>query len=217
MKYRICYRKTGRAVYISQLDFQRTFQRALRRAGLDITFSEGFNPHPIMSYSPPTPLFAESDAEFLDVALNGEPQTKTVYEKLSAVMPQGLVINSVSALGAADKPLSKCFSTADYEIILALDQAEASAAAEQTTAFWNEANSICISKLNKKKQTVQKDIKPLLFTFTAAPQDGMLKITARLAAAETILNPFDLIKALCSSVPALQGAHAYRIHKTAMK
>ncbi|MDR3292765.1 MAG: TIGR03936 family radical SAM-associated protein, partial [Clostridiales bacterium] len=63
----IKYKKIGNAVYVSHIDTLRTVIRSIRRAGLSISYSQGFNPHPELYLSPPLPLFVESEAEYFSV------------------------------------------------------------------------------------------------------------------------------------------------------
>ena len=60
------FSKTGEASYISLLDLQRVFQRALKRSGIPVWYTQGFNPHIYMTFSAPLPLGQESVAECVD-------------------------------------------------------------------------------------------------------------------------------------------------------
>ena len=66
---RIRFSKTGRARYISHLDLNRTMTRAVRRAGLPIWYTEGFNPKPKITFAAPLSIGTESMCEFMDIRL----------------------------------------------------------------------------------------------------------------------------------------------------
>ena len=91
-KLRLRFTKTGRAVYISHLDLMHTMQRAFSRAGYELKYSEGFNPHPQISIALPLSVGAASLCEIMDFRLNGEADLTELPARLSAVMPEGIRI-----------------------------------------------------------------------------------------------------------------------------
>ncbi len=180
-------------VYISHLDMQRMFQRAFRRAGAAFAFSQGFNPHPKMTYSPPLPLFTASDEEYLDVALVSPLDIATLHKAL----PDGVVINSARLLGSDDKPLSEMISTAAYEITIRCANAEA--VCQALSAAYNGADALTAEKRDKKKRLVQKDIRPLVKSAAFDIADGRIVIRCELSLKnDTLLNPHRFISALFS-------------------
>ncbi len=209
MKYRINYEKKDRLIYVSHLDMQRTFQRLFRRAGLDLEFSQGFNPHPLLSYTPPVPLFASSSDEYLDVSLKGGQDDAEVFEALLPLTPDGLVIKSVKRLNEPSRPLSECFKWAEYKITLG----NLECSAKDVNCFYECRSEIIIEKLNKKKQLKKVDILPMIKAFCVKDIEsdvkGCVEIECTLSMAnEALLNPFTLIKAIGDEVA---GAKNYKI------
>jgi radical SAM-linked protein len=90
------YKKEGRAKYISHLDMVRMFNRVFRRGGIPISYSEGFNPHPKISFILPLPVFYESECEVLLFSLTQKLPCDEIKDKFNAVMPDGLSVLSVS-------------------------------------------------------------------------------------------------------------------------
>ena len=88
-KLRLRFEKSGRAVYISHLDLMRTMQRAFQRADYGLKYSEGFNPHPILSILLPLSVGASSVCELMDFSLAEEADLAALLEKLTAAMPEG--------------------------------------------------------------------------------------------------------------------------------
>ena len=82
-KLRIRFEKTGRAVYVSHLDLMRTMQRAFLRAGFPLAYSEGFNPHAILSMALPLSVGTESVCELMDFRLR-EPADPAVLPEREA-------------------------------------------------------------------------------------------------------------------------------------
>ena len=70
MKLRIKFSKHGVMKFIGHLDVMRYFQKAMRRADIDIAYSTGFSPHQIMSFAQPLGVGVESNGEYMDVELN---------------------------------------------------------------------------------------------------------------------------------------------------
>lgn len=92
---RIIFKKEGRAVYISHLDINRFMTRAVRLAKLPIWYTEGFNPHPYITFAQPLSLGFASECELLDMKLTEDMDCFEVKNRMSAVMPEGIVITDV--------------------------------------------------------------------------------------------------------------------------
>ncbi|MDO4563199.1 MAG: TIGR03936 family radical SAM-associated protein [Clostridia bacterium] len=95
--YTVRYEKSGRAIYVSHLDFVRAFNRAMRRAHVPVAFSEGFNPHPKLSFAMALPIFYQSACELLEVEMTYAVSPDEVLCALNAVLPEGIRILSVQS------------------------------------------------------------------------------------------------------------------------
>ncbi|MYQ40200.1 radical SAM-linked protein [Streptomyces sp. LamerLS-316] len=105
-RIRLRYTKRGRLRFTSHRDFQRAFERALRRSEVPMAYSAGFTPHPKVSYANAAPTGTGSEAEFLEIALTEARDPDTLRKLLDASMPEGLdVIDAVEARtsGLADR------------------------------------------------------------------------------------------------------------------
>ena len=94
-KLRMRFSKSGRAVYISHLDLMHTFQRAFSRAGYRLKYSEGFNPHPILSIALPLSVGTSSACELMDFRLDGEADLTEMPERLTKALPEGVEVSEV--------------------------------------------------------------------------------------------------------------------------
>lgn len=117
-KYRIKFSKLGRIRFIGHLDLLKTFQRAIKRADLPISYSEGFNPHQKISFALPLPLGMESVAEYLDVRLDKDLTASEVFEMLRKEMPIGIDILNVYKLKDDEKSAASIVCAGEYEVIL---------------------------------------------------------------------------------------------------
>lgn len=89
---RLNFSKTGRAIYISHLDVNRMMTRAVRRAKLPMWYTEGFNPHPYITFALPLSLGQSSDCEFMDIRIEGDITDKEIMDSLNCVLPDGIKI-----------------------------------------------------------------------------------------------------------------------------
>ena len=92
--YHLRYEKTEKTKYVSHLDFVRMFGRAMRRAHLPIAFSEGFNPHPLLTFALPLSVGYTSECEIIEIVLSEVLDTAEIMERLNAVLPDGVKILS---------------------------------------------------------------------------------------------------------------------------
>ena len=99
-RIRIRYAKRGPLRFTSHRDFARAFERALRRSAVPIAFSQGFTPHPKVSYASAAPTGVASEAEYLEIGLQGEVDPQELVRALDAALSPGLdIIEAVVARG----------------------------------------------------------------------------------------------------------------------
>ncbi|CAM5361217.1 MULTISPECIES: TIGR03936 family radical SAM-associated protein [Streptomyces] len=130
-RIRLCYTKRGRLRFTSHRDFQRAFERALRRAEVPMAYSAGFTPHPKVSYANAAPTGTGSEAEYLEIGLTAPRDPATLRELLDASMPAGLDITD--AVEARTSGLADRLQASLWE--LRLDQVEPDEARAAVAAF----------------------------------------------------------------------------------
>ena len=119
-KYILEYARDHRVKYISHLDFIRMFHRAVRRSGVDFLFSEGFNPHPIMTVAMPLSVGVTSDGEYMKVGFEDNFSENEIKARINAALPPGFEIKSVYKLKAKEIDLTK-IKTAEYTVVAELE------------------------------------------------------------------------------------------------
>lgn len=92
---RIRFSKTGQARYISHLDTNRVFSRAFARAKINLYFTEGFNPHPYMSFSLPLSLGVESLCENVDIRILDDISNEEIKKRMNDSLPLGIRVVDV--------------------------------------------------------------------------------------------------------------------------
>ena len=117
MKIRIKFTKTGCMKFIGHLDIMRFFQKAIRRSGLPIAFSEGFSPHMIMSFAAPLGVGVTSSGEYFDMELTEEISSAEITDRLNREMVEGMQVISARKIpeGKAGKAMS-LVAAADYVV-----------------------------------------------------------------------------------------------------
>ncbi len=98
MKLRIKFKKYGPVRFIGHLDVMRFFQKAIRRAKIDIAYSTGFSPHQIMSFAAPLGVGLISNGEYMDIEVNSITSCQDVLERLNTATIPGLDVVSVKIL-----------------------------------------------------------------------------------------------------------------------
>jgi radical SAM-linked protein len=96
LRYRIEFGKTGPLRYTSHLDLARIWERTLRRAGVPVAYSQGFNPRPLIQLAATLPLGCESTCELIDMWVEGEaPSPDVLLAALRKAAPEGLIVHAV--------------------------------------------------------------------------------------------------------------------------
>ena len=90
LKIRIQFAKYGKMIYIGHLDIMRYFQKALRRADVDLAYTQGYNPHPILSFAAPLGVGITSCGEYADLEVNSSGSSKEMLARLNEVMVPGM-------------------------------------------------------------------------------------------------------------------------------
>ena len=151
---RISFKKKNEASYISLLDMQRVMQRVLKRSGLPVWHTLGFNPHIYMTFACPLSLGQESECECVDVKTEAEaPDFAQWKEALNAIMPAGIEVYNVEPV----QMKADLIAYACYEISYPADAAP-------VLAQYNALESVPVEKKSKRKtKTVElKDYVPAL-------------------------------------------------------
>ena len=118
VRWRLRYSKVGPISLLGHLDLVRELGRVLRRAGLQVRYTEGFHPKPDMTFGPALSLGASSLGEYLDVKLIAPPPVEDILARLNAAAPKGLGFVAAAALTVEDRSLSRVVDCAEYVVAL---------------------------------------------------------------------------------------------------
>ena len=157
MKVRIKFAKYGVMKFIGHLDMMRFFQKAIRRADIDVRYSEGFSPHQIMSFAAPLGVGIESFGEYLDIEVLSMDSTEAMQQALNAVMVEGVEILSVNVLPDQAKNAMASVAAASYQLAMKEGSFPIDDLAEKLQAFYAQ-ETIPYTK-ETKKSVVELDLK----------------------------------------------------------
>ena len=161
MKVRIKFSKEGPVRFIGHLDIMRYFQKAIRRAGIDIAYSTGFSPHQIMSFASPLSVGHESCGEYFDVELNSITDTEDIKMRLNRTMAEGIQILQVAVLDETEGNAMASVAAADYLISFRDSVSLPDDWKEKLTAFYKKDKIPVIKKTKKGEREI--DLKETIY------------------------------------------------------
>ncbi len=196
-KLRLRFEKTGRAVYISHLDLMRTLQRAFSRAGLELKYSEGYNPHPLISIVLPLSVGTGSVCEIMDFRLKGEEDLDMLPERLNRALPEGIRVTEVYEQTRKSVELKWL----EIEGFFEYDSREAGEMARALERFFAR-EEIRVQRKTKRGMG-ETDIQPAVRSLAFQPEEGQVRLRGVISAQEPTLNPELLAEALRQNAPEL--------------
>ena len=174
MKIRIKFRKWGSMKFIGHLDMMRYFQKVMRRADVDIRYSEGFSPHQIMSFAAPLGVGITSDGEYFDIEVHSTKSSEEMIKDMNATMVEGVEITGYVALPDNAKPAMSIVAAADY-VLSYKEGYEVPFSVEEwkshVAELFTDKKSFTIIKKTKKSER-EVDLKPLVYAFDVIELEG---------------------------------------------
>ena len=178
IKIRLKFTKHGPIKYLGHLDVMRYFQKAIRRAHLDVKYSEGYHPHQLLGFAQPLGVGITSDGEYLDMTLNTLPEDglQGVMHSLNDVMQEGICVTKIMELtDAKDKAMTQVAAAA-YTVMFRDGHAPAPGWEEALVEYCSQ-DAINIMKRSKKGEK-ETDIKPFIHEVLIMDETICLILTA---------------------------------------
>ncbi len=194
-RLRITFATEKTLAYISVLDLGRIWERSLRRAGVPLRYSQGFNPRPKLQFAAPLPTGGGGAAEWLDIWLEEAWEPARVAAALSGRMPADLTVVDIVAVPEAEPALSEQITTAEYRLWLREVEPERVAVA---VASLLAADSLPRPKRGRRSGRTY-DLRPLVESLTviAAPAPWTAALHIRLTARPSATGrPDEVLSAL---------------------
>lgn len=212
MRVRVQFSKTGKIRWTSHRDVARMWERAFRRIDLPLAYSVGFSPRPKVSFGLALSTGHESEAEYLDLELVGEPDVPSLPARLSAVLPEGISVLAAAVIGDRRDSLQHEVTSTTFEITCTgapLDEVRSRVDAALASS------SIVITR-TRKGVAAADDVRPAIVSVSGleavSGDDGSpcVRFTAELATQPRGLRPAELLTALS---PALEEVRVRRTHQ----
>ena len=190
---RLRFSKTGQAKYISHLDINRVFSRAFARAKLNLWFTQGFNPHPYMSFSLPLSLGVESLCENVDIRILDDISNDEVKKRVNDALPLGIRILDVY------DDFMDCHEIVYSDYVYKFEFLDNEKALEKIKEVLQSDTIMTQKKGKQGKRRVLKetDIKQFIEKYSISIRDNQIVLNIRLLAGpDKNLNPsllFDTI------------------------
>jgi radical SAM-linked protein len=177
-RYRIIYIKEDAARFISHLDLLRTFERAVRRAQLPVTFSQGYNPHPKLGFCFPLAVGLAGSNEYMDIELDRVLSSAKIINTLNSSLPPGLKVTGCCRLEDKTPPLMAAMERSLYLLKIEgidLPPVEAVQRCMDSVMKLSEAP---VSRVKKDGRQVLFDIRPGLLSLSAREDKGRILVEA---------------------------------------
>lgn len=188
MKYILFFKKQGYMAYISSLDTVLIITRALRRAQIPFSWTEGFSPHPKLSFSPSLSLGFESNTEFFEMELKENIAKGILKEKLNEELPNGLKITRII------EEVPHIFSMLSAHSFNILIEIEKNGSLKKEILNILGSDNLQIIKTNKKGKKVVYPLKDYIYNFSVKKRQKclLLKIILHIKGGKS-LNPKDIL------------------------
>lgn len=215
MKIRIKFAKEGAMKFIGHLDMMRYFQKVMRRAQVDIRYSEGFSPHQIMSFAAPLGVGVTSRAEYVDIEVLSTDSSERMVKRINDVLTEGVEVLSYKRLPDTAAAAMSVVAAADYTM-----RFREGYEPEDWDDFFRglddflQQESILVLKKTKKGER-QINIKPWIYKLERdRSENGRNQIKIRVAAGSAAnLKPELVIQAYMESRRWKLGEFALLLHR----
>lgn len=159
------FNKEGDMIYISHLDLQQLLQRAFRRAEIELVHSQGYNPHPKISYGNALALGTESQGEYVDVEIEDDLSVEEYLKRMNEQLPKGIEFITAIEITKQTPSLASTIEFGEYIYTIELEKPLTKEFIKSKILDFMSQNEIIITKKNKKGKLVESDIRPMIRQF----------------------------------------------------
>ena len=200
-RFEMRFSKRGRAKFLSHLEIATAIVRAFNRGGIAFAYSQGFHPHPKISFACATAVGVESDEEFSEVHLRGGRScVDDIPSSINPFLPEGLAIETVEALPPGRPSRSGRIAGFDFRISLPAGLTDDdSRRLEKNIAEFLAGDSFRIVKDGGGKISV-RDIRPLVERLSLDREKKEIDLTVRFTPAGTV-RPADILSRVLEMGP----------------
>lgn len=176
MRLRVKFSKHGALRFIGHLDVMRYFQKAIRRADIDIAYSEGFSPHQIMTFAAPLGVGLESNGEYMDIEVNSLTSSKQLVDALNEQMAEGIEVLEAKLLPDNVGNAMASVSAASYSIRFREGFKPSFLSAQSLNDFYSQQEIVVTKKTKRSEATF--DMKPYIYELVLDDDGKTVRLTA---------------------------------------
>ena len=169
IKLRLKFSKHGPIRFLGHLDVMRYVQKAIRRAEIDIKYSEGYSPHQILSFAQPLSVGSTTDGDYMDMTVLSCASPEAVMDALNGAMNEGIEILAITELPEKCENAMTSVAAAEYVISFREGKAPVFNLAETFDAFMAQKEILAVKKTKNGEKTI--DIKPLIYNYEILPDN----------------------------------------------
>lgn len=226
MKTRMRFTKTGSMKFIGHLDCMRFFQKAIRRAKLDVAYSQGFSPHQLMSFASPLGVGVTSDGEYLDVEFHSLPDMPLpeLVNYLNQFMTEEIFVTEIEIMPDGFKNSMSLLRSADYMIVEKQPEVFPENWKEKWEQFMEQPAITVVKKTKKSEKEI--DLKPhiLAWSFERPEEVGTIHCEyegetlylSLTSGSETNIKPELVLSAFYTFCQAECRPYSYQVHRLQM-
>ncbi|MGL5437618.1 MAG: TIGR03936 family radical SAM-associated protein [Lachnospiraceae bacterium] len=176
MKIRIKFTKQGTMKFIGHLDLMRYFQKVMRKADVDIRYSEGFSPHQIMSFASPLGVGLTSLGEYVDIEVNSTDSSTAMLERINQAVVEGISVTEYKKLPDHAGNAMSLVAAADYTIAFReeYEPEDWSSLAVGLQDFLEQDEILVMKKTKKGEKEV--NIRPMIYSLTVSGRQIQMQI-----------------------------------------
>jgi radical SAM-linked protein len=202
-RYRMKLQKTGELRYISHLDWQKLLYSSIRKAGIKINFTQGFNPGPKLSLAVALPLFIIGEGEYADMELQEDIPPEEIKKRLNEILPENSKILKIVKISKAEISIDKAVYWAKYTAF-PIDPEKVEKINLKSIVKNHLLKDNIIIEKNSKKGLKKIDIRPAIHTLIVDESNGQYKLDFILKAGQEITSkkPDCTIEILSSTLRA---------------
>ncbi|MFI3177437.1 MAG: TIGR03936 family radical SAM-associated protein [Eubacteriales bacterium] len=206
MKIRVKFAKVGSLKFVGYLDTLRFFQKAIRRAEINIAYSQGFSPHQIMSFAAPLGVGIESVGEYFDMEVHSYTTSDDMKNRLNNVMADGIWVESVRLLPDNIQNAMASIAAARYVVTLRNGYETPFVWQDALDGFLSKEEILVIKKTKKSERKI--DVKPLIYELQ--PHEKGIEMLVDASSAANI-KPKLVMKALYEDNESTLEEHAIEV------
>ena len=176
-RYMIKFSKAGYIKYTSHLDMVRLFVRLFNRANIYLEYSQGFNPHPKMSFGQPLSLGYSSCEELLEVETRADFEPEEIRETLSKLVPEGMAITCVERAEPSKRTIAAMTTAAVYEVEFPLKPDDERDYPDLAERFMSREEIVAEKLQRKSGKVTRQNIRPMIRELSVQSVDDKMIMT----------------------------------------